>query len=200
MDKFDQNLYEFVTLAENFEPAFEIANKFDFFKKRLIGSFWQKVIDNIELNIKHYDIPELNGWIASDKGIIKSPNILGIYNDEYCNESYHYPSVETCFLNWGEGRIIVGLFFNPEERIKGLDINKVRNYIKKTLLKNWKLAPLGYSLPIYKFMNDNFNTYETLRKMLPSEGDFLAKEYAQILINTHKELYPLIEKFGIKFK
>lgn len=199
MNKFDHDLYEFVTSVENFEPAFEIANKFDFFKKRLIENFWQKVIDNIELNIKHAYIPELNGWIASDNGI-KSSNILGIYNDEYCNKNYHYPSVETCFLNWGDGRIIVGLFFNTEERIKGLDINKVRNYIKKTLLKNWKLAPLGYSLPIYKFMKDNFNTYETLRKILPSEGDFLANEYAETLINIHKELYPLIEKFGIKLK
>ena len=48
-------------------------------------------------------------------------------------------------------------------------------------------------------MIDNFNTYETLRKLLPAEGYFLAKEYAETLINTHVELYPLIEKFGIKF-
>ena len=48
-------------------------------------------------------------------------------------------------------------------------------------------------------MNENFNTYETLRKILPSEGDGLAKEYAETLVNAHKELYPLTEKFGMEY-
>ncbi len=71
----------------------------------------------------------------------------------------------------------------------------------RLLKKGWRLfPPKGWSFPIYKYMNEILRLMIPLRQILPSEGNLLAKEYAETLVNTHKELYPLIEKFGMKFK
>ncbi len=200
MNKFDEDLYEFITTPDNFEASFEIANKFEVFKKKIIEDFWQKVIENIELNIQLDKRTELKDWIISDENIIVNNGCLGIYNDKYCSEKLICTSVETCFQNWSSGNIVVGLYFNSQEKIKGLNKNNIIAYCKKNVSNDWKLSSPTYDLPIYKRMKENFNSYDTLRKILPSEGDFLAKEYAQTLIDTHIELYPLIEKFGVKFK
>lgn len=187
MNKFDKDLYEFVTSVENFEPAFEIANKFELFKAKLIKDFWRNVFENLKPYKK-----DLEGWLSFQE----TDSLIWLYHKKYCNQD-EIASIATCFYNYGSGRIMLGIYFNKE--INSFKYEKVREFAAKMIKDEWRLGPKTDSFPIYKLMNENFNTYETLRKILPLEGDGLAREYAETLVNAHKELYPLIEKFGVEF-
>ncbi|MGI8584520.1 MAG: hypothetical protein ACR2KX_20205 [Chitinophagaceae bacterium] len=196
MNKFDEDLYDFVIKEENFEAAFEIGNRFKIYKEKLIKNFWSKVINNLESIIKQSNDSKLKNCIVSDEDIIKTNGAISMYNAEYDSKNYENVSVSTSFFNWGEGKITNGLFFNSDE-IKSINKLKIIKYCEKQY-KSWNMHP-DYTLTIYKFLPDNFNDYETLRKIIPAGEGLLAEEYAESLISTHLELYPLIEKFGVKF-
>lgn len=187
MNKFDDDLYDFVIKPENFEPVFELANRFDDFKEKLIKDFWRNVFENLK------SCKNLDDWYAEQE----TDSLIWLFNKKYCDQD-EIASIATCFYNYGSGRIMLGIYFNKE--INTFNYEKVREFAEKMIKDEWRLGPKNDSFPIYKLMNENFNTYETLRKIFPSEGDGLANEYAKALVNAHKELYPLIEKFGIKFK
>ena len=196
MNKFDQDLYEFIITPENFEAVFELSNNFKVFKDKLIKDFWKKVLSNLE-----FTAPELKNWKASiEESVPKKGMIYLSHNDYYSDDSDEIdPSVCSGFFIEVSHRIILGVSFN--RNIEKLNYEKVRKFAPQILKEGWKLSPLnGWSFPIYKYMDEDFHSYGTLRKILPSEGDYLAREYAERLIAAHIELYPLIEKFGVKFK
>lgn len=187
MNKFDEDFYKFVTAEENFEAIFEIGKKFKFFKEKLISDFWEKVYIILKNEYKE----ELNGWEPSNEN-----NWISLYHLKYCNKD-EYSSIGTAFGNQNHNPW-VGVWFH--KAINSNNYELVRKFAEKMIKNDWRLGSKSEEFPIYKVLDDNFNTYETLRKILPSEGDWFAKEYAKTLVNTHKELYPMIEKFGVKFK
>lgn len=197
MNKFDDDLYNFIIKPENFEPVFELSNRFNDFKERLIINFWRKVVSYLEFNE-----PELKGWkYCIQEEVPQSGSMIYLYKDEYCSKITQEPaSVLTTFYNEvsGGGKIILGVSF--DRTLSKLNYEKVRKFAAQIIKAGWKLSPPNiWTFPIYKYMDEDFNSYDSLRKILPSEEDYLAKEYADTLMSTHIELYPLIEKFGIKF-
>lgn len=193
MNKFDLDLYDFITMSENFQPAFEIATKYESFRKKLIKDFWDKVISKLEEKSS-----KLNGWIpwVYDEVIKGYDRIAGLHHKTYTCDEYD-DSVGTCFFNHGGGQICYGVYFNKD--VPTLNYEKVMNYASRIIKDGWKLAPKSWWFPIYKYTDENFTSYSSLKKILPSEGDFLAEDYANKLIATHIEFIVFIEKFGTKY-
>lgn len=194
MNKFEKDFYNFVTAEENFEAAYDIAMKFEGLKEELIERFWKNVFSILKVYEK-----DLDGWYSYSDFLEDGEDLIGgLYHEKYTN-SDDKASIGTCFYLCRDGRIMLGIYFDKDvNAFKNYE--KVREFAGKMIKNDWRVGPSTDSFPIYKFMEDNFKSYETLRKILPSSGDELAKEYAEVLINAHKELYPLIEKFGGNFK
>ena len=193
MDKYQEAIFDFATKDENFEFTFEIGNKFELFKRKLINDFWDEVVH--KLNEK---ANEINGWIPQreDEVIKGCTTIAGIYNKDYSCDKYNN-SVSISFCNYGDGRILYGICFNWD--VPGINYTKILSSAKKALGKEWLFAPESWGWPVYKFTDENFKKYLSLKKILPSQKDLLAEEFADKLITTHKELFFLINKHGIKF-
>jgi hypothetical protein len=193
MDKYQEAIFDFATMDENFEFTFEIGNNFELFRRKLISDFWDSVV-----RLLNGKVSELNGWIAwrEDEVVKGAGTIAGIYSMDYYSDEYDV-SVSTSFCNWGDGRILYGVCFNKE--VPTIKYDKIMSSAKKTIKGDWRFAPESWYYPVYKYTDENFNNYSSLRKILPNQKELLAEEYADNLIAAHKELYFLIDKFGIKF-
>ena len=192
MDKYQQAIFDFATKDENFEFTFEIGNNFELFRRKLINDFW----DNVVFLLKEKSI-ELNGWIPwkENEVVTGGDTIAGIYSNEYYSENYD-TSANISFFNWGDGRVLYGIFFN--QKVPGINYDKILEFAQKTIKSDWQIAPKSWWWPVYKYTGENFKTFLSLQKILPNQREALAEEFVNNLINAKSELSFLIVKFGVK--
>jgi hypothetical protein len=194
MDKFKEELFLFCIKEQNFQLVYEVAENFDFFKRKLLDDFWADVVFGLKQKSK-----EIDGWNSwKENEVIKgSSYIAGIYGSKHCPTGDSYASVTVSYFNYGDGRVMYGLNFNESV---SKDICTVLIKELNTLeVSEWKVAPKNWAWQLYKFTGENFNNYNSLVKVLPERKEVLVKEYINNLVNTYKVFKDFIDKYGVKY-
>lgn len=184
--KYDEAVFEFITKEENFSAACEISDNFQKIKDRLIEEFWKEVKELLEEKNKQ----ENKKWCIG----IEKPDI----NEDRSNLGFWFAGGDIRVMFYGlSGKsynLWYGLWINKEneklkEKIELYDSEIQRLKDNKGMCNfRWFLASedTGY----------NFQTKETLERILPHNRSELSKDLADLLFEFTDEMYdPIILGF-----
>ncbi len=177
MNEYNENLYQFLTKAENFEPFFDLKEQYENVKRRLINEFWELVYDEIKL----MPVNE-HGWTY----------IVDAENSHNRKLRAKHPVIADKagiayeFLN---GNVVLGAIFN-RNKINVDSMSKIwrdaTEYIKN--LQGWEVGKGGWWYAIYKQNLLDMSQKASLMEILPEVRGTLAKDYALQINQAVKEL------------
>lgn len=178
MDNYNQEIFNFLTKSENFEPLIKAVDHFDMVRTEILNRFWNKVLNYVN-ELKEGNLPN---WKAEFY-----PNIhakyahLCLYNIEWEKDN----EIPFC-IAWENlcYHPYVGFWLNNDLRNE-YDLDGIKSAVRL----NSSLKGADFILDhqvwwaFYYYSNHNFNERKTLLEILPDQSDEIAKDYAQQLVN-----------------
>jgi len=181
MSTYQDEIFNYLTRKDNFLSAYEIYQAFPEVKNTLIKEFWLAVKDLLEELIK------TNNWeIEISENIFDTYSYLCIwFNESFC-VAYEKLHGQTYHGLWVD--------FNNKQ----LDRTKITEYVSNIESINWMKKSnnwLGWT-----YTGVNFDSIDTLKKILPDNRIDFAKELATLLYELADELNKDIIKISKMIK
>jgi hypothetical protein len=183
MSTYQDEILNYLTKKGNFLSAHEIYQTYPEVKKKLIEQFWMHVKENLESLYENQDFK-----IELSENIFDTYSSLSIYKSSIPNFAIVFEVLH--------GETYYGLWINPED--KTLDRIMIDTYCEKiealrSMKKNqWWLG--------YKSIGANFNSIETLKKILPENRMVYAEELAKMMFDLFVALQNDIKLMSKMFK
>lgn len=169
MSTYQDEIFNYLTKKDNFFSAYEIYQEFPGVKKNLIKQFWLSVKDELT------ELSEKTDWkIEVSENVFETYSSLSIrINDNF------YVAYEKL-----HGQTYHGLWIDNDN--KQLDRIKINDYASNIESLNW-MKKYDYWLGC-TLTGTNFDSIDTLKKILPDNRVDFAKELATLLYELANEL------------
>ena len=189
MNKYEEEVFQFITKEENFETAFEIYQKMPAIKNKLIENFWKSVMNNLTSKIMNTDF---KAKISSN--VFETYSKCYLFLDGLGDFRIQYEKLYD--------KVYLGLWVwdgsEVERRLsKEKDIYNILRSDK--ILNGWSQNKWWWA---WKYTTYDFNAYETLKKTLLGSPDLdsFAEEVAADLFNLAVEFVDLLRKITTEYK
>ncbi len=174
MDKYEQELYNFLTQEMNFGTMLKVINQFKQVRENLLDEFWNGVYDKL---VKSINIKNGNWKVFNPGNKVHSNAKLIIYKDAWIDNGQHpFAGVawENLFAN-----SYFGVWVN-------MDSNKVDYAFIDSNLQNMRNIN-GYKTekqwwPLWKYGKYDFSNNSELLYILPEKSDPIINDYAELLL------------------
>lgn len=185
MDRYDEEIFNFLTERKNFEAMLKVNSKFRIIREQLLHQFWNQVA--VILNKKL--IGNTNNWKVLNPNNKENPKAkLMIYKDAW-KQKENLPFVgvawEGLFSN-----SYSGVYNNIESKL--IDSEKLKNALDDLRIRldfqrdtNW--------WPMWRRGPYNFSIDNDLVNILPDRLNTSAEEYSDILLKILAEVEPIID-------
>ena len=185
MSIYEEEMFKYITKVENFEVAFEISELFPDVTKKVIAQFWGQVKNKLieSTNNTH--------WVVSlDDDVFSTWSSLNLTREKW-KESF-YVMYEKLHEN-----VYYGLWINYEHN--DLDMNRIVRHVEN-IESLYDMKKSKYWLG-YTHIGEDFNSINTLKKILPSRNNDLADELAKLLFDFAEEIKPEVDVMnGMRIK
>jgi hypothetical protein len=186
MDKYEEEIYKFLTERTNFEAMLKVNSNFRFIKDELLRQFWNKVAAglNSKINI------DVNKWKVLNPQNKQHPKAKLIVYKEIWRQSETHPFVGVAWE---------GLYLNPYFGVyNNLDCKLINSDKLRTSLEDIRFR-LSFQVdtnwwPMWQYGRYNFSEDNNLVNILPDSLETSAEEYSDSLIRLLNEVEVIIDK------
>jgi hypothetical protein len=187
MDKYEQEIFNFLTQRENFEAMLKVNNHFGMVKDNLLQNFWNLVATKLQEKIRELPLP--NWRLINPQKKDRNDAKLLIYKDSWKLQNETHPFVgvasEHLYTN-----AYYGVWCNMHS--KSIDNPKLKDALSDLRNRlNFKVDTNWWPLWVhgqYNFSSDTYITY-----ILPDRVDTAAEEYAECLISLLPDASKVID-------
>lgn len=168
MSVYDDEIFNYLTKKENFYSAYEITQLFPQVRNKLVEEFWKKVTERIANELDKN---------SKDKWVVElSEDVFETYSSLFL---YFSDSIGVAFEKL-HGQPYYGVWIDSDN--KKLDREKINKYASGLELLEGMNKNSDYWLG-WSLCGANFNTIETLKRILPENSDEYAEELAKLLFD-----------------
>lgn len=182
MDKFDQKIFDFLIQEENFEFAYEIYELFPEVRDKLIEDFWKSVKHRLQ-KLVNDTIWEVKFWESNFSAWWK----LGLFLNSGTED------IRVIYEKLQE-KPYYGLWLDMET--DELDRSKIIDYMSSVEILQHRGGYDGKYWFGREEIGDDFQSYRTLKKILPKNREVTVNEYSQLLYEFAVELSDEVQKMS----
>jgi hypothetical protein len=187
MDKYEKEMFDFLTQEENLNGLIIAKNQFNTVSEVLAKSLWAKVSGNLEKHLENQ-----KEWVVrSDKQITDPHSKIYLHDNQQKSQKDGLPSM---FFGWERltrSYPYYGFFLNKDsDQFKA---EEIRKYLleKKHEIANGMKGPDGGWLFWDQDSQIDFNIDKTLLNLIPAKVDSKALELSQMLIDLFEKMRPV---------
>ena len=196
MDKFEKEMFEFLTQEENLKGLIIAKNQFNIVSETLIKTLWDKVAANLSLEMKRFP-----GWeVKTDKQISDSHSKIYLHDKELNLQKDGLPAM---FFGWerlSRSYPYFGFFVNLAS--EDFKVNEMVPYLadhKPDFAKEFKGQDGGWLFWDQDKQLD-FNIDNTLINIIPAKVDEKAKELSDMLLDLFINMQDIYRFIKLEFK
>lgn len=176
--KYESEVYEYLTIPENFETAWELSEQLNAVKDRLIEDFWNDVYSRLN------ELTEDEEWCTEPNVSYRKGGDVFIYLRDDKN-------IKVCFNNTNKNTYW-GIWCNKSEEGYNWELfwNKRQNGIQK-----WDLLQRNDTIwPAWNYYGLDFTTLPGVIKLIKAERGTLVEETANNLVRIANDFKEEIEE------
>jgi len=168
MDKFEEEIFDYLTEEDNFRPAYEIHQFFPEVKKKLITDFWNLVSKSLKIKTN-----DTNWEVEIYDNIFDRYSKMGLHLDNQYNKDLRV------IFERLHGNVYYGLWINKKST--DLNVPKINDYANTIEgLKEIESPNNAYWLGS-AYLDQDFQNLHTLESILPDKREILVDEYSNLL-------------------